>query len=107
MADTVSPALVRLAARHRLAVTVEDNTRTGGLGSLPAQVMADAAVTTPVVGLGLPHAFLPHGPRHRLLTEAGLTPDAITRTVLRARDGMPPRDEPASAGSPAVPGRAR
>ncbi|MCF3104871.1 1-deoxy-D-xylulose-5-phosphate synthase [Streptomyces roseoverticillatus] len=102
----VNPALLHLAARHQLAVTVEDNTRTGGLGSLLAQAAADAAITTPVVSVDLPHAFLPHGPRNQLLTEAGLAPDAVARTVLRALAGKPPHDAPATAGSPAVPGRA-
>lgn len=100
----VNPTLLHLACQHRLAVTVEDNTRTGGFGSLLAQSAADAGITTPVAGVGLPHTFLPHGPRHQLLTEAGLTPGAIAHTVLRALGVKPPHDAPATA--PAVPGKA-
>ncbi|MFI0743453.1 transketolase C-terminal domain-containing protein, partial [Streptomyces sp. NPDC021100] len=92
----VSPALVHLAARHRLAVTVEDNTRTGGLGALFAQACTDAAVTTPVHALGLPPAFVPHGLRRDLLAEAGLDADGITSAVLRAHAGFTPHTSPPS-----------
>ncbi|MFI0743436.1 1-deoxy-D-xylulose-5-phosphate synthase [Streptomyces sp. NPDC021100] len=100
----VPPALVHLAARHRLAVTVEDNTRTGGFGTLFAQACTDAAVTTPVHALGLPPAFLPHGSRRDLLAEAGLDADGITSAVLRARAGFTPHTSPPS---PAQAGGAR
>lgn len=78
----VNPALPALAARHRLAVTVEDGIRTGGVGMAVAQACRDAGVATPVTALGLPRAFLPHGPRAALLAQAGLDPAGIVRTVL-------------------------
>ncbi|QTT76825.1 1-deoxy-D-xylulose-5-phosphate synthase [Streptomyces mobaraensis NBRC 13819 = DSM 40847] len=81
----ISPALLHLTARHRLALTLEDGSRTGGFGSLLAQACADAAVTTPVRSLGLPRTFLPHGSRAALLADAGLDADGITTAVLRAR----------------------
>nr|WP_129772268.1 1-deoxy-D-xylulose-5-phosphate synthase [Streptomyces sp. L-9-10] len=67
----VSAALADLAARHRLVVTAEDSSRTGGLGSVLAQDLADHAVTTPLRTLGLPRAFIPHGERGPLLARAG------------------------------------
>ncbi|MFJ2645168.1 1-deoxy-D-xylulose-5-phosphate synthase [Streptomyces sp. NPDC087420] len=85
----VAPELLDLAARHRLVVTVEDNSRTGGLGSTLAQTVRDHAITTPVHNLGLPRAFLTHGPREQLLAEAGLTAARIAGAVLRARAGKP------------------
>ncbi|MBP2400767.1 1-deoxy-D-xylulose-5-phosphate synthase [Streptomyces syringium] len=84
----VNPALVHLAARHRLTITVEDNIRTGGFGTLLAQACTDTAVTTPVHSLGLPSAFLPHGPRDALLARAGLDADGIAKTVLHARTAL-------------------
>ncbi|MFI7344040.1 1-deoxy-D-xylulose-5-phosphate synthase [Streptomyces sp. NPDC050085] len=77
----VNPALPALAARHRLAVTIEDNSRTSGVGSAIAQACRDARVRTPVTVLGLPRAFVGHGSRTDLLAEAGLDAPGITRTV--------------------------
>ncbi|MCC2280703.1 1-deoxy-D-xylulose-5-phosphate synthase [Streptomyces sp. ET3-23] len=86
----VNPALLHLAARHRLVVTVEDHHRTRGFGTLVAQACTDGAITTPVHNLGLPPAFLPHGPRSRLLAQAGLDAEGIITSVLRAHTALPP-----------------
>jgi 1-deoxy-D-xylulose-5-phosphate synthase len=86
----VNPVLPALAARHQLLVTVEDNTRAGGIGAAIGQACQDAGVSTPVVNLGLPHAFVPHGPRKGLLAEAGLDVDGITRAVRAALDRRTP-----------------
>ena len=59
----VDPVLPGLAARHRLVVTVEDNLRVGGAGSMIAQALRDAGVTVPLRDFGIPHRFLDHGPR--------------------------------------------
>ncbi|MFG1665338.1 1-deoxy-D-xylulose-5-phosphate synthase [Streptomyces sp. Y7] len=96
----IAPELLELAARHRLVVTVEDNSRTGGLGSTVAQTLRDDAVTTPVHNLGLPRAFLTHGPREQLLADAGLTAAQIAYAVLRARAGQPLVHAAATDGSP-------
>ncbi|WP_051744601.1 1-deoxy-D-xylulose-5-phosphate synthase [Streptomyces yerevanensis] len=85
----VSPEVVRLAAMHRLVVTVEDNTRAAGVGTAVAQACHDAGVRTPVVNLGLPHAFVSHGTRPELLKAAGLHTHGIVHSVLRARAGRP------------------
>jgi 1-deoxy-D-xylulose-5-phosphate synthase len=86
-ATPAAPELLELADRHRLVVTVEDNSRTGGLGSTLAQHLSDNAIATPIRTLGLPRAFLPHGPREQLLADAGLSAGQIVYTVLRARAG--------------------
>jgi 1-deoxy-D-xylulose-5-phosphate synthase len=77
----VHSTLVHLAARHRLAVTVEDGSRAGGVGSLIAQACADASTGTPVHNLGLPRVFIEHGRRDELLADHGLTAEGITRCV--------------------------
>ncbi|WP_345564620.1 1-deoxy-D-xylulose-5-phosphate synthase [Nonomuraea rosea] len=82
----IPAAVVRLTARHRLAITLEDATRTGGIGSAITQACADAGVPTPVRNLGLPPDFLPAGDRRLLLERSGLTADAIAATVL---DSLP------------------
>ncbi|AUG75644.1 1-deoxy-D-xylulose-5-phosphate synthase [Kitasatospora sp. MMS16-BH015] len=81
--------LVSLAARHRLVVTVEDGIRSGGVGAALARALADGAVTTPLVPLGLPGRFLQHGTRAELLAAAGLTAKGIVHSVLCARAGYP------------------
>jgi 1-deoxy-D-xylulose-5-phosphate synthase len=43
----VDPAILRLAAGHRLVVSVEDNGRVGGCGAALAQAVADARIETP------------------------------------------------------------
>ena len=86
----VNPALTDLAARHRLAVTVEDAARIGGMGTAVQAACADAAVTTPTRTLALPREFIEHGERADLLNAAGLSVQGITRAVLDAFDTLPP-----------------
>ncbi|MGW6413038.1 1-deoxy-D-xylulose-5-phosphate synthase [Streptomyces vinaceus] len=100
----VSQDLVDLAARFRLVLTVEDNSRTGGLGSALAMACRDQAVSTPVHTLGLPRAFLPHGTRAQVLQQAGLSASQIAYALLRARADKPVFTPARAAGS-AVPAR--
>ncbi|MDX3763133.1 1-deoxy-D-xylulose-5-phosphate synthase [Streptomyces sp. AK02-04a] len=80
----VNPALTTLAARHRLWVTIEDHSLSGGIGSATAQACREAGVHIPHLTLGLPRAFIPHGSRTDLLARAGLDAAGITKAVLRA-----------------------
>ncbi|MFE0646342.1 1-deoxy-D-xylulose-5-phosphate synthase [Streptomyces sp. NPDC058877] len=80
----VHAALPALAARHRVTVSIEDNIRTSGFGTALAHACREANVATPVTGLGLPHAFIPHGPRNTLLARAGLDAHAIARAAKHA-----------------------
>jgi 1-deoxy-D-xylulose-5-phosphate synthase len=98
----VSPDLVDLARGHRLVVTVEDNGRTGGIGSSVSQALRDADVDIPARDLGIPQRFLDHGSRAEVLTEIGLTAQEVARRVVEtvARldgddDGTVRVDEPA------------
>jgi 1-deoxy-D-xylulose-5-phosphate synthase len=83
----VNPTLTQLAARHQLVVTIEDSSRTGGIGTATRAACVDAAVTTPVRTLGLPSAFLDHADRPTLLTSAGLDGHGIARAVLDITSG--------------------
>jgi 1-deoxy-D-xylulose-5-phosphate synthase len=85
----VHPTLVHWAARHRLVISVEDGSRTGGAGAVTAQACADAGVTTPVRVLGLPSRFIGADRRGRLLAEHGLSAQAITATALQALKDAP------------------
>ncbi|MFE3583279.1 1-deoxy-D-xylulose-5-phosphate synthase [Streptomyces vinaceus] len=81
--------LLDLAHRHDMVVTVEDNTRSGGMGSAIARAIADTGTRIPVRVLGLPSQFIPHDTRTSILTAAGLTSQGIAHSVLRARAGLP------------------
>jgi 1-deoxy-D-xylulose-5-phosphate synthase len=80
----VDAALVDLAQRHRLVVTVEDNSRVGGVGASIAQALRDADVDTPLRDFGIPPRFLDHGKRAEVLAAAGLTAQDLAREVIGA-----------------------
>jgi 1-deoxy-D-xylulose-5-phosphate synthase len=80
----VNPALVPLAVRHRLVVTVEDNGRVGGVGAALAQTLQDAGMPVPVRHFGIPQRFLAHGRRAEILTEVGLAAQDISRDIVEA-----------------------
>ncbi|MER6916429.1 1-deoxy-D-xylulose-5-phosphate synthase [Streptomyces sp. NPDC000594] len=77
----VDEALPPLAERHRVVVTVEDNSRVGGVGSAVAQALRDAGVDVPLRDFGIPPRFLDHASRGEVLTEIGLTAPDIARQV--------------------------
>jgi len=77
----VDEALPPLAERHRVVATVEDNCRSGGVGSAVAQALRDAGVDVPLRDFGIPEGFLEHGSRPEVLADAGLTAATIARQV--------------------------
>ncbi|SDS85855.1 1-deoxy-D-xylulose-5-phosphate synthase [Jiangella sp. DSM 45060] len=84
--------IIDLARQHRLVVTVEDNGRVGGVGSVLAQQLRDAGVTVPVHDHGLPQRFLDHAKRDEILAAAGLTAQDLAREVsglVAALDSTP------------------
>jgi 1-deoxy-D-xylulose-5-phosphate synthase len=74
--------LAALAARHRLAVCVEDGTVVGGVGSSLGALLHEHGVGVPVRAFGLPDRFLPHGTREQVLSSCGLTAQEISRAVV-------------------------
>ncbi|MFJ6609259.1 1-deoxy-D-xylulose-5-phosphate synthase [Streptomyces sp. NPDC091289] len=77
----VDEALAPLAERHRVVVTVEDNSRAGGVGSAIAQTLRDAGVDVPLRDFGIPPVFLDHASRGEVMAEIGLTAPDIARQV--------------------------
>ncbi|MFJ1757105.1 1-deoxy-D-xylulose-5-phosphate synthase [Kitasatospora sp. NPDC088134] len=100
----VDPALVALAAAHRMVVTVEDNGRAGGVGAAVAQAMRDAGVDTPLRDLGIPQEFLAHASRGEILEEIGLTGTGVAaQTAAHARRLLPGTRTGAQEYRPRVP----
>ncbi|MBB5956905.1 1-deoxy-D-xylulose-5-phosphate synthase [Saccharothrix tamanrassetensis] len=79
----LDPALVKIAASHRLVLAVEDTTSTGALGGRLAQALAVVGAPTRAGTFALPPSFLPHGTRAEILRAHGLDAAGITTTVLK------------------------
>jgi 1-deoxy-D-xylulose-5-phosphate synthase len=77
----VDEAMAPLAEHHRVVVTVEDNSRAGGVGSAVAQALRDAGVDVPLRDFGIPPRFLDHASRKEVMAEIGLTAPDIARQV--------------------------
>ncbi|MFB8140693.1 1-deoxy-D-xylulose-5-phosphate synthase [Streptomyces parvus] len=77
----VDEALAPLAERHRVVVTVEDNSRAGGVGSAVSQALRDAGVDVPLRDFGIPPVFLDHASRGEVMADIGLTAPDIARQV--------------------------
>ncbi|HEX6471248.1 MAG TPA: 1-deoxy-D-xylulose-5-phosphate synthase [Streptosporangiaceae bacterium] len=98
--------LAGLAARHRLVVVVEDNGRVGGVGDAVARLLRDSGgYGTPVHSFGIPQEFVDHAKREVILSDCGLTPQAlardITESVARVTSEIEP--QPAQSAEPAEP----
>ena len=70
------------AARHRAVVTVEDGIRDGGIGmTMFDQIGDDRRPRCPVVVLGVPTRFVPHGDPKHILARLGLDAAGIAAAV--------------------------
>ena len=69
--------LKSLAVKTKLFVTVEEGVIDGGFGSAVGE-----ALVMPIVKLGLPCSFIPHGKREALLEQNGLNPQGIADSIL-------------------------
>ena len=78
----VADSVVKLAADHRLVVTIEDGIRVGGIGTRIRQAMRAAGVDTALNELGLPDEFLEHATRDQILDRVGLNAQTIARDIV-------------------------
>ena len=87
----LSPApiddLARILGGHMIAFSVEDHYRTGGLGSLTAEVIADSGSACRLIRLGVDRDSAGRtGSEAWLRRRAGLDPESIRDRVLRQAD---------------------
>ena len=79
-------ALIReLADRHKLLVTIEENTLAGGAGSAVNEYLHQLSHDVPVLNLGLPDRFQDHASHEEQLAEAGLDLAGILNAISRYR----------------------
>lgn len=78
----VPKSVLRLAADHRLVVTLEDGVKVGGIGTRVRQDLREAQIDTALTEIGLPDEFLEHATRSQILERVGLTPQAIARDIV-------------------------
>ena len=74
-------AAVRDACGCDLVVTLEDNVLAGGFGAAVLEDMADEGLSAPVLRLGLPDAFVPHGSVDELLADLGLDAEGVAKSI--------------------------
>jgi 1-deoxy-D-xylulose-5-phosphate synthase len=87
MVRPLDPRMVTDAARHRLVVTVEDGIRVGGAGTFMADAIADLQESRqcpPVLSLGTPTSYIPHGAQGAILAELGLDGPGIAAATQKA-----------------------
>jgi len=72
----------QLSHTHSVLVTLEENVIAGGAGSAVSEYLHSQALTLPVLHLGLPDAFLPHGKPADLLAQCQLDSKGIEQSIL-------------------------
>jgi 1-deoxy-D-xylulose-5-phosphate synthase len=90
----LDPAMVADAARHQLVVTVEDGIRIGGAGAFIADAIADLHESRqgpPVLVLGTPPSYIPHGDQAAILAQLGLDGAGIAAATEKALHGAAAR----------------
>lgn len=73
----------RIAERHGLLVTIEENVLCGGFGSGVQSYVSQSGLGIKVCCIGIPDEYVEHGNVEVLRREAGLEKDAIVSRILR------------------------
>ncbi|MGQ9660968.1 MAG: 1-deoxy-D-xylulose-5-phosphate synthase [Kiritimatiellia bacterium] len=75
--------LFEQARRAKLFVTVENGVIAGGFGSAVQEALSTLGFNVPVLRVGWPDTFVPHGPCETLMAQFGLTPEAVAAAVKK------------------------
>lgn len=95
----VPEAVITLAADHSMVVTIEDGGVHGGVGSGVCEALRRRELDVPCRDIGVPQEFLDHASRDEVLTDIGITAEAVARDITAwvsklaaADDGAPARE---------------
>lgn len=77
--------LSRLAQKHKLFVTMEENVATGGFGSQVADYMRRMHPEVRVLTIALPDSFIEHGNPEKLKEKAGIDGVSVYRKIKEAK----------------------
>jgi 1-deoxy-D-xylulose-5-phosphate synthase len=94
----LDPAMIADAGRHSFVVTVEDGIRNGGAGNFIADAIADLNAnrqSPPVLTLGVPTAYIPHGKADRIRGQLGLDGPGIAASIFKVIERAPDMQSPA------------
>lgn len=70
------------AGKHTLFVTIEESALPGGAGSAVLEYLADQGIAMPVLRLGLPDIFPPHGSREAVLRDLKQTVEDFSAAIV-------------------------
>lgn len=70
-----------MANQHQLLVTVEENAVMGGAGAAVNESLHSRDIMIPVLNIGLPDLYIPHGKPPQMLTDVGLDKDGIVAAI--------------------------
>ncbi len=76
------------AVEHDLVVTLEENALGGGAGSAVGETLHLAGITTPVLHLGVPDAFVHQDKPANMLKECGLDAEGIEASIRARLDDL-------------------
>jgi 1-deoxy-D-xylulose-5-phosphate synthase len=89
--------VLKIAARHRALITLEENVVAGGAGSAVGELLASEGLAMPMMHIGIPDRFIEHGSRDECLAAAGLDYTSVAAAVehwwtLQIRDRAAARE---------------
>jgi 1-deoxy-D-xylulose-5-phosphate synthase len=73
--------IIQALKRHKKVITLEENVRDGGFGSLILELAEVNEIKCQIKAVSLPDEFIEAGPRAKLLEIFGLDRDSVTKTA--------------------------
>ena len=91
--------VLKMARRHDLIVTIEENVIAGGAGSAINELLASMTSAPTILNLGLPDKFVGHGDHGVLLSDCGLDETGIVSSIEQIQSTNSTQALPVGANS--------